>query len=92
MWKLGSVPLMKTSLDDPVWPLGGAKPLSGILPGRLLPARSALWIPRDLSNLMARPEFGEFWRIHVILFLCRILAPCQNLLTNGNTQIRGHLS
>jgi hypothetical protein len=66
MWKLGSMPLMKTSLADPVWPLGDAKPLSGILPGRLLPARSALWTPGDLSNLMARSVFGEYWRIHVI--------------------------
>ena len=35
--------------------------------GPSLLARTALWIPRDLSNLMARSVFGEYWRVHVIL-------------------------
>ena len=67
MGTLGLMPLMKTSPEDPVCPLGGAQPLSGILPWRLLAARSALWTPRDLSNLMARSAFGEYWHVHVIL-------------------------
>ena len=52
---------------NPGCSLGGSQPLSGILPWRLLAARSARLTPRDLSNLMARSAFGEYWRVHVIL-------------------------
>ena len=46
---------------------GSARLLSGILPWRLLAARSALWTPRGLSNVRGRSAFGEYWHGHVIL-------------------------
>jgi hypothetical protein len=55
----------------------------GRFAGSGLSTRSARWTPRGL----AQAEFGEFWRVPVILVWVWILASRQNLLTNGNTHL-----
>jgi len=84
--QLGCHALMERPPGGPVPTGGNRRTLSGILPGRV-----SLRGPR-FGHLEVRPEFGEFWRVHVILIWGRILASRQNLLTNGNTHFCGHLS
>ena len=93
-WKLGSMPLMKTRREpssDRRQPQTAFRH-SAVAAGAAAGSEVRALDTSRFDNLMARPEFGEFWRVHVILFLCWILASRQNLLTNGKEQFHGHIS